>query len=260
MRDGDGARRYDPDEVRFVLLEPRSGGNVGAAARALKNLGFTRLAFVRPDCEPLGDEARRMAVDAVDLLQRADLHRTLDAALDGAQTVVGSSARTGKHRRPHWRLDRLPQELAGHDARGELAVLFGREDRGLTDGELDRCTHLVRLPAADSYPSFNLAQAVLLVAYELRLAQLGPDEALDPPATHEVREAFYAHFERAMLAIGFIRPETSAVIMRRLRRALGRALLSEDEIALLRGVARQTLWAAERAGLPPPPEGSEEPD
>jgi len=248
------------DRVRFVLVHPRSGGNVGSAARAIKNLGFSRLALVAPSCDPLGREARMMAVDARDVLERAEKHRDLDEALAGSGTVVGTSRRLGRHRRPHWRLDEIAERLAGLALAGELAVLFGREDRGLTDAELDRCTHLVYLPASEIYPSFNLAQAVLLVAYELRMATLEEPlaEPLGPPAGHGAREAMYHHLERALLAIGFLGRDTREVIMRRFRRVFGRAVLTPDEVKMLRGVARQTLWAAKEAGLEIPPARPEE--
>ncbi len=151
------------DRVRFVLVRPRSPGNVGSAARALKNLGFSRLSVVAPRCDPRGVEARTLAVDAVDLLERMEIHADLDAALAGAATVVGTSRRMGKHRCPHYRLDQLADELAGLADRGDVAFVFGREDHGLSDAELDRCTQLVYFPASDVYPSFNLAQSVLLM-------------------------------------------------------------------------------------------------
>ncbi|MCP3981746.1 MAG: TrmJ/YjtD family RNA methyltransferase [bacterium] len=236
-------------------MEPQFGGNVGSAARALKNLGFSRLVLVRPACDSLGEDARKLAVDAADLLENAQIHDDLDGALDGAGAVVGLTARTGKHRVPHWRLDRIEEVLAGLSPEVETAYVFGREDRGLTDDELDRCTHLVHFPAADAYPSFNLAQSVLLVAYQLRLTVLEPAvSGLAPPAEHGAREAMYAHLERALLSIGFIHDETKDVLMRRLRRMLGRAHATDHEVKLLRGVARQTLWAAERAGLDVPAE------
>lgn len=242
----------DPDTVRFVLVQPQFGGNVGSAARAMKNLGFARLTLVDPRCDPLGREARMMAVEAADLLERAEVHPGLSGALAGARTVVGTTRRIGKHRRPHWRLDGLSAELCGLAARGELAILFGREDHGLSDADLDRCTHLVYFPAAADYPSFNLAQAVLLVAYELRMAGIEPpaESALPPPATDRAREAMYRHLEQAWRSIGFVAPDTAATILRRVRRMFGRAALSAEEVTLLRGVARQTLWVARKAGLP----------
>ena len=252
------------DRCRFVLVEPQSAGNVGSAARALKNLGFRRLDVVAPRCEPRGPEARRLAVDAADLLDAARIHDDLDAALGGAVTVVGTSRRAGKHRKPHWRVDALALEIAATATAIEVAVVFGREEHGLTDAELDRCTHLAYLPAAAAYPSFNLAQAVLLVAWELRRAAVdgpAPDasDALEPPADHARREAMYAHLEQAWLAIGFLKSDSREVVMRRLRRAVGRAALSCEEVKLLRGVARQTLWVARRAGLEIPSTGSEAP-
>ncbi len=239
--------------VRFVLVEPQSGGNVGAAARALKNLGFARMVLVRPGCDPLGAEARRMAVEAADLLHAALSVDDLGAALDGVGTVVGTSGRRGKQRRPHHRLDRLAPELARLGPTPDLAIVFGREDHGLTDRDLDRCTHLVHLPASEEYPSFNLAQSVLLCAYELRRAHLdpAPAEGAEPPANHGEREGLYRHLERALLTIGYVHGESVEPIMRRFRRMLGRAEITEDEVRMLRGLARQILWTAERASLPP---------
>lgn len=256
QRGGKGPAPFDPDRVRFVLIEPQQAGNVGAAARALKNLGFSRLELVRPACDPASDPARMMAVDARDLLEGAGRHDDLDAALGGARSVIGTTARTGKQRRPHWRLDAFADELAALCRAGETAVVFGREDHGLTDLQLDRCTHLVHLPTSERYPSLNLAQAVLLIAYEIRLVALqplSPDERV-VPADHATREALYLHLEQALRVIGFVTPDTAESIMRRMRRLFGRARLSADDAKMLRGLARQILWAAGQARLPVPPD------
>lgn len=241
------------ERVRFLLVEPRSGGNVGSVARALKNLGFERLGVVSPACDPLGDEARRMAKDAVDLLESAVVSPDLEAALDGAGIVVGTSRRVGKHRSPHWSLPSLAPELLRLARTADVAFVFGREDHGLSDATLDRCTHLVRIPASKNYPSYNLAQSVMLVAYELRrtgLVVAAPEEALEAPAEQASREAMYDHLETALRAIGFLHEDSAEPMMRRIRRMLGRAVLSETEVRMLRGVARQALWLARRAGLP----------
>ena len=232
--------------VRFVLVEPRSAGNVGSAARALKNLGFRRLALVAPRCDPRGSEARFMAVDAADVLDSAEVHQDLDAALAGAGTVVGTSRRTGKQRRPHWRLDELAGDLAALVRAGDLAFVFGRERYGLEDAELDRCTHLVHFLASEEYPSFNLGQSVLLAAYETRRALAGAPAppALEPLADHETREAMFAHLEQALRAVGFLRDETAEGLMRRIRRILGRAALGPGDAKVIRGIARQVLWTA----------------
>jgi TrmH family RNA methyltransferase len=251
----------DRDRVRFVLVEPLAGGNIGSAARALKNLGFRRLELVRPRCDPLGPEATQMAVDAADVLRRATVHDDLDGALAGAATVAGTSRRKGKYRTPHYPLDHFAGELVRSTAAGELAVVFGREDHGLADAELDRCTHLVYLPASDRYASFNLSQAVLLVAYELCRAATGttPEEWPEPPADHEEREAMYQHLQRALLAIGFLQRDTTETMMRRLRRLLGRAALRSEEVKIFRGIARQSLWIAQHGGKSVPLPEDDEP-
>lgn len=245
-----------PQPVRFVLVEPRYGGNVGSAARVLKNFGFDRLVLVDPREGTDHDEAIMMAVGASDVLAAAPTHATLDEALSGAATIVGTSRRKGKQRRPHYRLDELAPTLSGLSARGELAILFGREDRGLSDADLDLCTHLVHLPTAEDYPSLNVAQAVAIVAYELRRAMdaAGPDlvEELDPLdglADHGAREAMYDHLDEALYAIGFLKDGQVEGMMRRLRRILGRAELTLGDVHVVRGIARQILWLARQAKL-----------
>jgi len=237
---------------------------VGSAARAIKNLGFSRLALVDPHCDPRGREARMMAVEARDVLDSATIHADLGAALAGAATVVGTTRRVGKHRRPHWPLDEVAPRLVHLAGAGELAVLFGREDHGLTDAELDRATHVVYLRAAETYPSFNLAQAVLLVAYEL-LKAAGRGHADSGAAErvlagHAEREGLYEHLERALVSIGFLGRDSREVLMRRLRRIFGRTELTREEVKLLRGVARQTLWAARQAGLAIPAGDGDSPE
>ena len=113
----------------------------------------------------------------------------------------------------------------------------------------------MRLPSSPELPSFNLAQAVLLVAWELRRAALPADESEEPlPADQQTREAMLAHLRRALLTIGFLQDETATAMMRKLRRMLGRAGMTEEEATILRGIAQQVLWAADRAGLEPPPD------
>jgi TrmH family RNA methyltransferase len=236
------------DRFRFVLVEPKSPGNVGASARALANLGFRRLELVAPACQHRGQDATRMAVDAVDVLLGARVHATIDEALAGAATVIGTSRRVGKQRRPHFRLDEIAGDLPRLAGSGEVAFVFGREADGLEHAELDRCTHLVHFLADDAYPSYNLAQSVLLVAYETRKALEGAlppsDESL---ADHETREAMYVHLDAALRAVGFLQDPTSEGMMRRLRRILGRAELTPGDVKVVRGIARRMLWLSGRA-------------
>jgi TrmH family RNA methyltransferase len=240
--------------VRFVFVEPRYGGNVGAAARVLKNFGFGRLDLVDPREGKDHEEAVRMAVDAADVLAAAKTHETLDQSLDGAATVVGTSRRMGKHRQPHHRLDALTPLLPALSERGEVALVFGREDHGLSDADLDRCTHLVYVPTGEAYPALNVAQTIAIVAYELRIAldaatpaPLDPDDEL--LVDHAGREAMYAHLEEALLAIGFLKLGQLEGMMRRLRRILSRAELTAGDVDVVRGISRQILWLAKQARL-----------
>ncbi len=245
--------------VRFVFVEPRYGGNVGAAARVLKNFGFDRLDVVAPREGPDHEEAVRMAVDAVDVLRAARTHATLDEALDGAATVVGASRRMGKHRQPHHRLGELAPLLPGLTVRGEVAMVFGREDHGLSDADLDRCTHLIYVPTHAAYPALNVAQAIAIVAYEVRGAldaseldaTASPDPEDEALVDHAGREAMYAHLEQALLTIGFLKVGQLEGMMRRLRRILSRAELTAGDVDVVRGIARQILWLSRQAGLDP---------
>ena len=242
--------------IRFVLVEPRYGGNVGAAARILKNFDFRRLDLVAPREGTDHEEAIRMAVDAADILAEARTHVSFDQALDGAATVIGTSRRMGKHRQPHHRLDQLAPLIPGLAARGEVALVFGREDHGLSDADLDRCTHLAYVPTGEAYPALNVAQTIAIVAYEVRnaLNAAGPvappddddDEAL---VDHASREAMYAHLEEALLAIGFLKLGQLTGMMRRLRRILSRAELTSGDVDVVRGISRQILWLAKQARL-----------
>ena len=240
--------------IRFVLVAPRYGGNVGSAARVLKNFGFSRLELVEPREGADHEDAIRMAVDATDVLASATTHATLDDALSTASTVVGTSRRMGKHRQPHHRLAELAPLIAGLAGRGEVALVFGREDHGLADADLDRCTHLAYVPTDEAYPALNLAQTIAIVAYELRgalasAAPSAPDPEDDIMADHASREAMYRHLEEALLAIGFLKHGQLEGMMRRLRRMLSRAELSAGDVDVVRGIARQILWLARQAGL-----------
>jgi tRNA/rRNA methyltransferase len=240
--------------IRFVFVEPRYGGNVGAAARVLKNFGFDRLDIVAPREGTDHEEAVRMAVDAADVLAAARTHATLDEALHGAATVVGASRRMGKHRQPHHRLDALAPLLPGLASRGAVALVFGREDHGLSDADLDRCTHLVYVPTAGAYPALNVAQAIAIVAYEVRCAldaatPSAPNPEDEALVDHASREAMYAHLEEALLSIGFLKLGQLTGMMRRLRRILSRAELSSGDVDVVRGISRQILWLAKQARL-----------
>ena len=241
--------------IRFVLFETTHPGNVGSAARALKTMGFNDFWLVRPPAEYQGSEARAMASGAQDVLAGARVAETLSEALEGCGLVVAASAR---HRRlgvpEHSPRECAAELLAASQAR-PAAVVFGPERSGLSNAELDLCNMILYIPANPEYSSLNLAQAVQLVAYELRLARGLPAPARPPesPAAGPAdMELFYAHLERVLLGSGFLNPENPRHLMRRLRRLFNRARLDENELNILRGILSSLVPGS---GETPPGEG-----
>jgi tRNA/rRNA methyltransferase len=227
------------DNVRVVLCEPSHPGNIGAAARALKTMGLTRLHLVRARSFPHPDADAR-ASGALDVLQGARCHDDIDQALAGTTFVCGLSARR-RDLAPQMRDARAAaRELVAHARSGEAAVVFGSERVGLSIAELSRCQRLVRIPANAAYASLNLAAAVQVMVYELRCASLeqAPVANADSdlaPATHEEVERLLVHLEQAMRATGFLHPERPGRLMQRMRRLLARARPEPEEVAILRG-------------------------
>lgn len=226
--------------IRIVLVETQHPGNIGAAARAMKTMGLADLRLVRPEKYP-DAEAEARASGASDVLAAARVVDSLEEALVGCVRVVGTSARMRKLAWPELEPRECGATLVREAATGPVALVFGRERTGLTNAELDLCTHLVTIPANPEYASLNLAAAVQVLAYEVRLAALEaappakPSNGM-PPATHDELERFYAHLEAALAARDFLDRHNPAHLMRRLRRLFGRAGLDRDEVQILRGM------------------------
>lgn len=229
--------------VRIVLVEPAGARNVGAIARVLKNMGLYQLAIVNPQCDPQGPEARQMAVHAQEVLATALIVPSLSEALKGSQRVMGTVGRLDVPEiTPSSARAALPWLLAVESA----ALVFGPEDRGLSNAELGLCQRWLTIPVNPAYPSLNLAQAVGICAYELHLARTDPSHPqlqTGSPSDHQLREAFYGQLETLLLQIGYLYPHTAAKKMRKLRRLFDRAEPSQAEIAQLRGILGQLSWA-----------------
>ena len=228
--------------IKIVLVEPSHPGNVGAAARAMKTMGLTRLALVRPKRFP-DAQAEWRAAGAKDVLAGATIVEDLREALQQATFVVGTTARA---RRMAWR-QASPRDAASEvlakAALGEVALVFGREADGLANDELDLCQLHVCIPASPAYSSLNLAMAVQVLCYELRLAwlesgQSGPvAPAWDRPrATAAQVEQMFKHIETLMGALEFLPDERHSVVMRRIRRMIGRIEPDVTEVSMLRGL------------------------
>ncbi|MBW4470102.1 MAG: RNA methyltransferase [Stenomitos rutilans HA7619-LM2] len=299
--------------IRIVLVEPAGALNVGAIARVMKNMGLQHLVLVKPKCDPVGEEARLMAVHAADVLEAAIVVSTLPEALQGCQRAIATTARPRvstvlepPRTALPWLLEAVSQERS--------AIIFGPEDRGLSNEELNYAQRFVAIPSSPAYASLNLAQAVAICCYELyqweqevegrggkgskggrgrevegrgegaegrgqgvegvdELEVVGrarEQEHLDstletqnsklktqnsthplptphsPPAPLDVLEGYYHQLEALLLAIGYLHPHTAASRMQKFRRLYNRALLSSEEVAMLRGILSQVEWAIQK--------------
>lgn len=226
--------------VRVVLSRTSHPGNIGAAARAIKTMGFSHLVLVRPKFFP-DPQAEAMASGAGDVLASAKVVDTLAEALQGVELTVALTARRRDlATEPLWARDGAA-ELATVAARGDVALVFGNETSGLTNEELAQCGRWVMIPANPEYSSLNLAAAVQLMCYELRLALCAVPPAPTfaescSAATHDEVERLMIHFEQSAIASGFLDPEQPRRLMLRLRRLFARARLEREEVNILRGL------------------------
>jgi tRNA (cytidine32/uridine32-2'-O)-methyltransferase len=226
--------------IRIVLIETSHPGNIGAVARAMKNMNLTDLRLVRPKVFP-SPEADARASGADDLLASAVVHDDPVSALDGCRFVVGASARLREVEWPQVDPRACAQKLLPEAAMGPVAVVFGRENSGLTNSELALCHYLVHIPSNPDYSSLNLAMAVQVVVYELNMAILYSSsgycaEVVPTAAPPAAMESFHRHLEQAIADIGFSDPRQSEKLLLRLRRLFARARPDQDELNILRGV------------------------
>jgi len=236
--------------VRVVLIDTTHPGNIGATARAMKVMGLSSLHLVAPKLFP-NAEATARASGAADLLQAAQVHEDLDGALDGCVLVLGTSARLRSLPMPQMDVRAAAARALLEAGRGEVAILFGREAWGLTNEEMQRCHYLVHIETNPGFGSLNLAQAVQVVAYELRMAALGravgavaPDDR--EPVDAGQMELFYEHLEQALLDVRFLNPDQPRRLMMRLRRLFNRARPDQNEMNILRGILSAAQKAADR--------------
>lgn len=234
--------------IRIVLVNPLYGGNVGSICRAMANMALTELTLVAPAKLDL-EEARMMAVAAQDILDRRRVVATLEEAVADCGLIMGTTVRPGLYR-AHVRSPRewAPRILEAA-ATGPVALVFGRENSGLTNEELAICTNLIQIPSSPDYPSLNLAQAVMLCAYELYVASgtFVPPEELSPECTAATREHMFKMWREMLLEVGFMEEPKADHMMLGLRRIFGRNPLTDDDVRIMMGIARQVLWKARQA-------------
>lgn len=231
-----------PAPIAVLLVRPQESGNVGAVARAMANTGLARLLLVEP-AAPIDSTARAFAVHAGAILDRAELFADLPAALAGFGRVVATTAARDRVWPQQLVTPReLPARLAADPPDTTTVLVFGPESSGLTNDELAHANLLVRIPAAAAQPTLNLAQAVLIVGYELFLARERPAPSGvggEPPATAEEIAGFGAQLETLLARVGFARDSTIAAVERDLRQLVARAAPTRREVRILRGILRR---------------------
>jgi TrmH family RNA methyltransferase len=235
------------DNISFVLIETLESGNIGASARAMKNLGFSRLELVSPRKFP-SDEAGWFAHGAEDILSAAKVYPELDSALKEKSVIIGTTRRTGKNRGLAHPVREAAATIRGLAEANRVAILFGREDRGLTNEEADACSFMISIPSAPEHPSFNLAQAVLLIAYELSCADYAVSP-LQPVISNEEFQNLFQRLRGIMKTAGYeakgIR-DSEDEIMADLKRLMARAGITEREARMLHGIISQIEAGFER--------------
>ena len=234
----------DPSNISIVLVEPQNPGNVGMVCRAMKNMGLTGLRLVNP-CRTDHPEALKFAVAARDLLEGAVTFPTLKEALADCPFSVATTRRHGKYRQEIFTPEEIAGKIGAAKGTGRVALVFGREDSGLTTDEVALCRWQATIPTAGDFGSLNLAQAVLVFAYELFRDEGETIPRLERvPARGGELEILYEHMEQTLLRIGFLNPQNPDHIMRTLRRIFARAELDPREVSVLRGMMAQIDWAA----------------
>ena len=234
------------NNIRVVLVSPLYGGNVGSVCRAMGNMGLSDLAIAAPrkiDTE----EAVMMACAAMDILEGLQEFPTLAEAVADCGLVVGTTARLGLYR-SH---SQSPRELFSSKVleaaqTGKVALVFGREDNGLSNEELAICTQIVQIPSTPERTSLNLAQAVMICCYELYVAShmFVPAEEKSPEAPSVMRERMFDLWRETLLEIGFMKDDKADHMMMGLRRILSRGKLTRDDVNIMMGIARQAMWAS----------------
>lgn len=235
------------DNIRIVLVGTLYAGNIGSVCRAMANMGLSQLILAEPRLVDDWSEAERLAVHATNILDNHKRVQNLSEAIADCTWVIGTTARGGLYRshaeEPRIAAPRILEEAQ----RGPVAIVFGREDKGLSNEEIAQCNALLRIPVDERYASLNLSQAVLICAYELFSAQgryTTPYPELSPPATAEQRARLMKFWRDALLTIDFMDEQKADHMMQGFQRLFSRGIRTDADLSMLLGVARQAKWAA----------------
>lgn len=232
------------NSILIILVRPKFPENIGSVARAMKNMGLSRLIVVN-GCSPLHANAYKLASGAEDILERAEEVFTFEEAISEMGYVVGLTSRRGRERRPDLTPEALAKKLIPLSQKNVIGLAFGSEKEGLTNEELSLCHLCARIPSMESFPSLNLAQAVMVVCYELFKASAEISKEPVQLAQGEQLETMFQHMEKTLIRIGFLESNHPKRIMRVLRKLLGRSQMGEREVRIFQGIWSQMDWQLE---------------
>jgi tRNA/rRNA methyltransferase len=232
--------------IRIVLVRARGSGNIGSVARAMKNTGLRELAIVGK-ARTRSFWARAMAVHGRDILSQSRCYGSLREAIAECALVVGTTCRSGLYRRHSEPPRQLAAQIVAAAQTGKVALVFGPEDHGLSNKDLEHCHLLTTIPTHPDYPSLNVAQAVVICLYEIYLASLSsPAQAPIQRAPAEDVERLFDRMRRSLLKVGFLDAQNPEHMLLALRRILGRAGLEEKDVRIMTGLFRQIEWYADQ--------------
>ena len=238
--------RINLKNISIVLQQPRSPENIGAAARAMRNMGIDQLVVVNPHNCDLTRVCRMATHAAMDVVEKMKVFDTLEEALGGYGFVVGTTARLGGERKVITSPPILAEKLVSISGENQIAIMFGPEDRGLTNEDIRLCHTLVNIPTAE-FSSLNLAQAVMIVCYELfRCTTRKPQEFVPRLANRHELDAMYAQIKDIMIRISFINPDNPDYFLNNFRHFFNRLPLRAKEVQIIRGICRQIKWYGEK--------------
>ena len=238
--------RINLNNISIVLHRPRAPENIGAAARAMRNMGINQLVVVNPHNCDLTRVCKMATHAALDVVENMMVFDTLEEALGGCGFVAGTTARLGGERKVITSPPILAEKLFAISEQNQIAILFGPEDRGLTNEDIRRCHTLVNIPTAE-FSSLNLAQAVMIVCYELfRFTSKKPQEFVPRLANRHELDAMYAQLKEIMIRISFINPDNPDYFLNNFRHFFSRLPLRAKEVQIIRGICRQIKWYGEK--------------
>jgi tRNA/rRNA methyltransferase len=241
-------RKMNLNSTSILLVRPRYHENIGSVARAMKNMGLSRLIVV-DGVSPLHQDAYKLASGAEDILERAEEFPNLKEAISEMACVVGTTSRAGKARSPLLTPKDLAKQLIPISEKNSIGLVFGSEKEGLTNEELLLCHFSVRIPCADAFPSLNLAQAVMVLCYELFQSSTRIRTETGPLASSDHLERMFDHMEKTLVAIGFLDPKHPERMMRVLRKIFGRSQMDEREVQIFQGIWSKVDWYLKRDKL-----------